>query len=298
MSLTFTKLFSSITESTVWCEPNHVRIMWITMLAMADRRGRVWGSVPGLANRARVSVEEARDAITRFLSPDPDSRTPDHEGRRVEPIDGGWRLLNHEKYRAIRDEESIKESKRNYINAKRAEERKAKGVENVERGRDNAEADTESEADTEAEAYSEPESKAVQTQQQLQPRSAVRVKKPRDTTASKTAATWHAYSQAYFNRYGVEPVRNAKVNGMLAKFVDRVGATEAPDIVGHYVRHQKSIYVSSKHCVDLLLRDAEGLRTEWATGTAGTFAEARMSDETAARGNVFTKLIKEIQDER
>lgn len=125
MSRTFTKLFSSITESTVWCEPDRTRLVWICMLAMADQHGRVWGSIPGLANRARVPVEDARAAIDTFLAPDVDSRTKDFEGRRIEIIDGGWRLLNHEKYRAIRDEESVKESKRRYINTRRAAEREA-----------------------------------------------------------------------------------------------------------------------------------------------------------------------------
>jgi 5-methylcytosine-specific restriction endonuclease McrA len=120
------------------------------MLAMADRRGRVWASIPGLANRARVSVESTQKAIQTFLSPDPFSRTSDNEGRRIEPIDGGWRLLNHEKYREIRDEESIKESKRRYINNRRATEKQSVtlNVENVERGRHNAEADSEAEADS------------------------------------------------------------------------------------------------------------------------------------------------------
>jgi hypothetical protein len=139
MSVTFTKLFSSITESTIWVAPDPHRLCWITMLAMADRQGRVWASIPGLANRARISVDDTRAAIASFLSPDPDSRTKDWEGRRIEEIDGGWRLLNHAKYRAIRDEEAIKEAKRKYINTRRA-------VENVDRGRVNAEA----EADTEA----------------------------------------------------------------------------------------------------------------------------------------------------
>lgn len=150
MSRTFTKLFSSITESTIWCEPDRTRLVWICMLAMADKNGRVWASVPGLANRARVPLVDAEIALAAFLAPDPYSRTPDNEGRRIEPIDGGWRLLNHEKYRSIRDDESIKESKRNYINARRAAER---GVEqcrtpsnSVEPGRANAEADTDAEA--------------------------------------------------------------------------------------------------------------------------------------------------------
>lgn len=114
MSRSFTKLFSSITESTVWCEPLATRVCWIAMLAMADRHGRVWASVPGLANRARISIDEAKTALERFQTPDPYSRTPDYEGRRIEVIDGGWRLLNYAKYRALRDEEERREYQREW----------------------------------------------------------------------------------------------------------------------------------------------------------------------------------------
>ena len=119
MSVTFTKLFSSITESTVWCEPDRTRLCWIAMLAMADRRGRVWASVPGLANRARVPLDDARIAIATFLAPDPDSRTPDHNGRRIEPIEGGWCLINYEKYREMRDDDERREYQREWDRTKR-----------------------------------------------------------------------------------------------------------------------------------------------------------------------------------
>lgn len=121
MSTTFTKLFSSITESTVWCEPSDIRIVWITMLAMADRHGRVWASIPGLANRAQVPRATTEEAIKRFLSPDPDSRTKTNDGRRIKEIDGGWALLNHGKYRAIRDTEE-----RLAYKAQKERERRAK----------------------------------------------------------------------------------------------------------------------------------------------------------------------------
>ena len=154
MSVTFTKLFSSITESTIWSEDHPTRLTWITMLAMADRRGRVWASIPGLANRARVTLEEVEAALQKLLSKDKYSRTSEFEGRRIEPIDGGWRLLNHEKYRSIRDEETVKETKRNYINKRRANERALSDIdeenvdisENVDRCRAIAEASTEAEA--------------------------------------------------------------------------------------------------------------------------------------------------------
>lgn len=140
MSITFTKLFSSITESTIWVESDATRIVWIAMLAMADRKGRVWASIPGLASRARVSLEQAESAIKKFLEPDTYSRTKLYEGKRIEKIDGGWRLLNHGKYRAIRDDEAIKESKRNYINTRRAKER-VENISTVDRSRHNAEAE-------------------------------------------------------------------------------------------------------------------------------------------------------------
>ena len=108
----YVKLFGSITESTVWCEPAGTRLVWITLMAKCDRLGRFTGSIPGLARLANVSLEEAQRAIETFLAPDPFSRTPDHEGRRIAEIDGGWRLLNHEKYRDMRDEEVRREQNR------------------------------------------------------------------------------------------------------------------------------------------------------------------------------------------
>lgn len=120
MAVTFTKLFSSITESTIWCENDQVRLVWITMLAMANKNGFVFGSAPGLANRARVPIESAREALKKFQEPDADSRTKEFDGRRIEEVDGGWRLLNYHKHRAIRDEEERREYMKNLMREKRS----------------------------------------------------------------------------------------------------------------------------------------------------------------------------------
>lgn len=116
----YTKLFSSITESTVWCEPAGTRLVWITLLAKCDRHGRFSGALPGLARLANVTLQEAEIAISTLSSPDPYSRTPDYEGRRIEAIDGGWRLLNHQKYRDMRDEEVRREQNREAQRRRRA----------------------------------------------------------------------------------------------------------------------------------------------------------------------------------
>lgn len=97
----YTKLFNSIVTSTIWTEDDKTRIVWITMLAIADQNGEVHASIPGLARLAGVSLESTEAAIEKFLSPDEYSRTPDNEGRRIEKIDGGWELLNHAKYRRM-----------------------------------------------------------------------------------------------------------------------------------------------------------------------------------------------------
>jgi hypothetical protein len=153
MSMTFTKLFSSITESSIWMQDDHTRIVWIAMLAMSDKRGRVWASVPGLANRSRVPVASVERAISIFLAPDTYSRTKDNEGQRIAEIDGGWRLLNHQKYRDMRDDEDRREQNREAQQRARAKVSKlADSQQPSANSSANSSAQAEAEAETEAEA--------------------------------------------------------------------------------------------------------------------------------------------------
>jgi len=95
----YTPLFNSIVTSSVWNEDNETRIVWITMLALMDSTGKVEGSEAGLAPVARVSLESCVKAIAKLKSPDPYSRTKEHEGRRIIEIDGGWQIINYQKFR-------------------------------------------------------------------------------------------------------------------------------------------------------------------------------------------------------
>ncbi len=97
--MAYTKLHASIINSTVWRLPHHIRIVWVTMMAMADQDGTVRSSIPGLSDASRVTLPETKDALACFLSPDEHSATPDDEGRRIEVCPGGWRLLNYDLYR-------------------------------------------------------------------------------------------------------------------------------------------------------------------------------------------------------
>jgi hypothetical protein len=114
--------------------------------------------------------------------------------------------------------------------------------------------------------------------------------KPRAEPAP-TAPIWDAYSGAYENRYSAPPVRNAKVNGQLAQLLQRLGADEAPGVAKFYVGYQRQDYIRAMHPVDLLLRDAEALRTAWATKRQVTNSQAQQADRTQTNANAFAPLL-------
>lgn len=96
--LPYVKLDCGILDSTIWLHDAKTRVCWITLLAMADSSGMVEATAPGIAHRACLDLESTRKAIEIFESPDPDSKTGD--GRRIERIDGGYLVINYDKYRS------------------------------------------------------------------------------------------------------------------------------------------------------------------------------------------------------
>lgn len=117
-------------------------------------------------------------------------------------------------------------------------------------------------------------------------------KDPADTARRSAArATWDAYCQAYFDRYGADPVRNAKVNSGILQFVDRLEHAECAAVARFFVSHNNSFYVREMHAVGLMVKDAEKLRTEWATNSRMTQTKALQADKTATNLDAFAPLI-------
>ncbi len=108
----FVKLYGSITTSSVWAEAHATRIVWITMLALADQDGKVDAAIPGLAQVAGVTLKECEDAVAVLSEADRYSRTKTDAGRRIQEVDGGWTILNHRKYRDLRTEKQIADAER------------------------------------------------------------------------------------------------------------------------------------------------------------------------------------------
>jgi len=111
----YAKLFSSITESSLWSEPKEVRILFVSMLARADAAGFVEASVPGLARVSNLTLEETESSLEVLSSPDPHSKNDTADGRRIVKVDGGWCLVNYEDYRNRRDDNRKREYMREYM---------------------------------------------------------------------------------------------------------------------------------------------------------------------------------------
>lgn len=88
------------------------------------------------------------------------------------------------------------------------------------------------------------------------------------------SSIWEAYREAYFQRYQVEPVRNATTNSQCAALAKRLGEA-AVEVVRFYLSHNDGYYLRSQHPIGLCLAQAESLHTQWQRGVAVTASQVR-----------------------
>lgn len=126
--------------------------------------------------------------------------------------------------------------------------------------------------------------------QVLKPKAA----RPKTDAQIANTNTWDAYTIAYLERYGVEPVRNAKVNAQVAQLVQRLGAEEAPQVAMFYVTINDSFFIRSSHELGLLVSRAEGIRTQWLTGRQVNAVTARQMENTQANISAAQEASRSI----
>jgi len=107
-------------------EELEIRYVWFCLLALADREGFVDMTMPAISRRINIHESVVKQAIEKFLLPDPSSRTPTEDGRRLEAIreSFGWRIINYLYYRDLRNEESRREYMKEYMRTKRSVNKK------------------------------------------------------------------------------------------------------------------------------------------------------------------------------
>lgn len=84
------------------------------MLAMKNERHEVEASLPGLASFAKVTLEQAEKAIAEFEAPDPYSRNPQNDGRKIVRCASGWKILNGDYYAHLLSADERKEYQKQY----------------------------------------------------------------------------------------------------------------------------------------------------------------------------------------
>jgi len=104
--------------------------------------------------------------------------------------------------------------------------------------------------------------------------------------------TWSAYAEAYRNRYGADPIRNAAINSKVKQLVKRLGHTESPAVAAFYLTSNDQFVVKRMHEFGLLLNQAESFRTQWATGNTMTGTKAMQLDRTASNFDAVQEAIR------
>ena len=150
--MAYAKLYSTITESSLWSASKESRLLFLSMLAKADQVGFVEAALPGLARLANLTLEETAAALAELMAPDEHSKSPDCDGARVVKAPRGWCLVNYEAYRDRRDDDAKREYMRNYMRQYRANGKPVNAGKSELDGVGQAEASTEASTAREGEA--------------------------------------------------------------------------------------------------------------------------------------------------
>jgi hypothetical protein len=105
----FTKLDEDFFDSSLVAEGPVATAVFVLLLAKARADGiaRVAATVVG--GRLGLTAEQTTAAFDVLAAPDPHSRSLEHEGRRIERVDGGWLILNYKKRREMGLREAVRE---------------------------------------------------------------------------------------------------------------------------------------------------------------------------------------------
>ena len=118
------KLFSQMYEGTLASRgPWQALVTFQQLIALANRHGEVDMTAEAISRRTTIPLEIIQMGLEELSKPDPESRTPDEDGKRIVLIDShrswGWRLVNYQKYRKIRSEDERREYQRQLMASRR-----------------------------------------------------------------------------------------------------------------------------------------------------------------------------------
>lgn len=125
------KIFAKMYDGTLR-ENWEALVTFQQLIVLADADGIVDMTPEAISSRTSIPLEIISKGIEILEAPDEFSRTPDQEGRRIERIDAhrpwGWHLVNHAKYAALRDSDTVRQQTRDRVRRHREKRRQDQGL--------------------------------------------------------------------------------------------------------------------------------------------------------------------------
>ena len=117
------KIFASMFSGSLYGDWEAIVTLTV-MVVLADKHGDVDMTCEVLSARTSIPLDIIRRGIASLEAPDPKSRTPDDEGRRILRVsdtrDWGWRITNYNAYREMRCADERREYLRQHQSTRRA----------------------------------------------------------------------------------------------------------------------------------------------------------------------------------
>jgi hypothetical protein len=148
------KIFASMFTGSMMGAGSHVHAVMTYAVSNADERGYVELNPTLLAVLIGDPLERMEDAIAYLCRPDPHSRTPDENGRRL--VREGqflYHIVNYEKYRSARDKEARRQQNREAKRRQRQKSATSAQVSMRQQCQPRQPKSAQAEAEAEAEAY-------------------------------------------------------------------------------------------------------------------------------------------------
>jgi hypothetical protein len=112
------KVFLSIYDGTLYGHWEAIITMQ-QLIALADADGIVDMTPQAIAARTSIPFDIIERGLKKLSEPDPYSRTPGEDGRRIILIDEhrpwGWQLVNYLKYKHLRDSDEVRAQTRERV---------------------------------------------------------------------------------------------------------------------------------------------------------------------------------------
>lgn len=153
----YAKVFRQMYDGTLATNgPWEALVTFQQLLVLANDNGEVDMTASAIARTTTIPLNIIERGLGALCAPDPESRTPDEEGRRIvllsEHRAWGWRIVNYLKYRAIQKEAERREYHRRYYHEVR---KKAVELNTSQQASTASTVSTDTEAEEEAEAEEE-----------------------------------------------------------------------------------------------------------------------------------------------